>query len=108
MRTAHGSPKMIGMPAGEQSYLGAACSSKAAMRALPPAVMSRLAPAAFISGQTSEFAGTQRRPANVPEILGTPAGTTGDWDWVKTTAKPVVASATINATAREKDFMRLM
>ena len=48
------------------------------MKALPRAVMSRSAPLTFISGQTSELAGTQRRPANVPEMLGTPAGTTGD------------------------------
>ena len=69
------------------------------MKALPRAVMRRSAPLAFISGQTSELAGTQRRPANVPEMLGTPAGTDCDWDWVKTTAKPVVASATTNASA---------
>ena len=53
---------MIGSVAGEQSYLGAATSSKAAISALPRAVISRSAPLTFISGQTSELAGTQRRP----------------------------------------------
>src|SRR5688572_28778493 len=103
MRTAHGSPKMIGTPAGEQSYLGAASSSNAAMKALPRAVINRSAPLAFISGQTSELAGTHRRPANVPEILGTPAGAAGDC--VKTTeVTPVAANATAT-TALDKSFI---
>jgi len=48
--------------AGQQSYFGAASSSKASAKARPRAVSMRFAPSRFISGQMSEFAGTQRLP----------------------------------------------
>ena len=55
--------------------------------------------------QTSELAGTQRRPANVPETFGTPAGTAGDW--VKTIAvAPVAARTTTAASAFDNSFMK--